>query len=237
MESIKDKNVLLIDNSGNRECEVFEKMYGFQVEYQSENIGLARAWNIALKKNHDWTFFVSSSMLFNKPFSHIIDMLNDFKGVMFRTQHGWHLCGINKKLVSAIGYFDENFYPYNFDDCDWDHRCLLLEEQLINDPESDVAVSWRDYFVHPNTPISYVMRISAEAAEVDVTCQVDGGATIDGLKININGVHDYFKSKWGGDRTREGWGEYKHPFNDPTKSLDYWPVNDIATLKKKYGLK
>ena len=25
MESIRDKNVLIIDNSGNRECEVFEK--------------------------------------------------------------------------------------------------------------------------------------------------------------------------------------------------------------------
>jgi hypothetical protein len=80
------------------------------------------------------------------------------------------------------------------------------------------------------------MRINSPSAEVDVTCQVDGGATIDGLKININGVHDYFKSKWGGDRTREGWGEYKYPFNDPTKSLDYWPANDIATLKRNYGL-
>jgi glycosyltransferase involved in cell wall biosynthesis len=236
MESIRDKNVLIIDNSGKRECEVFEKQYGFQVEYQSENIGLARAWNIALKKNHDWTFVVSSSMLFNQPFSHIVDMLNDFKGVMFRTQHGWHLAGINKKLVSAIGYFDENFYPYNFDDCDWDHRCRLLEEQFITNTESDLVVSWRNQFIHSNTPISYVMRISASSAEVDVTCQIDGGATIDGLKINIDGVHDYFKSKWGGDRTREGWGEYKYPFNDPTKSLDYWPVNDIATLKKRYGL-
>ncbi len=207
MESIKDKNVLLIDNSGNRECEIFEKQYGFQVEYQSENIGLSRAWNIALKKNHDWTFVVSSSMLFNKPFSHIVDMLDDFKGLMFRTQHGWHLCAINKKLVSDIGYFDENFYPYNFDDCDWDHRTRILK----------IA----EYGNH----------------EVDAICQQDGGATVDGLKTNIHGVHDYFRSKWGGTRTRQGWGHYKHPFNDPTKSLDYWPVNDIPTLKKRYGLK
>ena len=207
MESIRDKNVLLIDNSGNKECEVFEKKYGFQVEYQSENIGLARAWNIGLKKGHDWTFFVSSSMLFNKPFSHIVDMLNGFNGLMFRTQHGWHLCGINKKLVSDIGYFDENFYPYNFDDCDWDQRTRVLK----------IA----EYGNH----------------EVDVTCQIDGGATIDGLRINIEPLHDYFKAKWGGDRTREGFGEYKYPFNDPTKSLDYWPVNDIPTLKKRYGLR
>jgi hypothetical protein len=112
----------------------------------------------------------------------------------------------------------------------------LLEEQFITNTESDLVVSWRSQFIHSNTPISYIMRINSPAAEVDVSCQVDGGATIDGLRINIDGVHDYFKSKWGGDRTREGWGEYKHPFNNPTKSLDYWPVNDIETLKRNYGL-
>jgi hypothetical protein len=106
----------------------------------------------------------------------------------------------------------------------------------MTNPESDLVVSWRSQFVHSNTPISYVMRTSASTAEVDASCQVDGGATIDGLQVKFEGVHGYFKSKWGGDRTREGWGEYKYPFNDPTKSLDYWPVNDIPTLKKKYGL-
>jgi len=94
METIKDKNVLLVDNSGKRECEIFEKKYGFQVEYQSENIGIPRSWNVGLKKGHDWTFIVSSSMLFNKPFSHIVEMLDGYEGLFFRTTHGWHLCGI-----------------------------------------------------------------------------------------------------------------------------------------------
>jgi len=237
MESIRDKNVLLIDNSGNRECEIFEKQYGFQVEYQSENIGIPRSWNIGLKKNHDWTFIVSSSMLFNQPFSHIVDMLNDFKGVVFRTNHAWHCVGINKKVVDAVGYFDENFYPGYFEDCDWDHRVRMLEEQVISSDTSDFVVSWRNQFVHSNTPISYVMRISAASAEIDAICQQDGGATVDGLTVNINGVHDYFKKKWGGKKTREGWGEYKYPFNDPTKPLSFWEPNSIETLKKRYNLK
>ena len=123
MESIKDKNVLLVDNSGKKECEVFEKKYGFQVEYQKENIGIPRSWNIGLKKNHEWTFIVSSSVLFNKPFSHIIEMLDNYNGLMFRTTSDWHLCGLNKKVVERIGYFDENFYPGYFEEVDFDHRC------------------------------------------------------------------------------------------------------------------
>lgn len=206
MESIKDKNVLLIDNSGTRECEVFEK-YGFQIEYQTENIGIPRSWNIGLKKGHDWTFIVSSSMLFNQPFSHIIEMLNDYKGLMFRTTHVWHCNGVSKALVDQIGYFDENFYPGYFEDCDWDHRCSLLG---IDE--------------YGNIPI-------------DAICQIDGGASKDGLRLNIDGVHDYFKQKWGGTRTREGWGEYKYPFNDPSKSLSYWKDNSIEKLKKRYRLK
>ncbi len=207
METIKDKNVLLVDNSGKRECEIFEKKYGFQVENQSENIGIPRSWNVGLKKGHDWTFIVSSSMLFNKPFSHIVEMLDGYEGLFFRTTHGWHLCGINKQVVEKIGYFDENFYPGYFEDCDFDHRSRLA--------------GIKDYGNN----------------EVDVICQQDGGASKDGLKVNIDGVHDYFKAKWGGTRTREGWGEYKYPFNDPTKPLDYWEVTDIATLKKRYKLK
>lgn len=206
MESIKDKNVLLIDNSGTRECEVFEQ-YGFQIEYQTDNIGIPRSWNIGLKKGHDWTFIVSSSMLFNKPFSHIIDMLSDYKGLMFRTTHVWHCNGINKKLVDQVGYFDENFYPGYFEDCDWDHRCGILG---IDE--------------YGNIPI-------------DAICQIDGGASKDGLRLNIDGVHDYFKEKWGGTRTREGWGEYKYPFNDPSKPLTYWETNSIETLKKRYRIK
>jgi len=206
MESIKDKNVLLIDNSGTRECEVFEQ-YGFQIEYQTDNIGIPRSWNIGLKKGHDWTFIVSSSMLFNKPFSHIIDMLSDYKGLMFRTTHVWHCNGINKKLVDQVGYFDENFYPGYFEDCDWDHRCAILG---IDE--------------YGNIPI-------------DAICQIDGGASKDGLRLNIDGVHDYFKEKWGGTRTREGWGEYKYPFNDPSKPLTYWETNSIETLKKRYRIK
>lgn len=206
IQSIQDNDhILLIDNSGTKECKEFEDL-GIEVEYQDQNIGVPRSWNIGLRRNHDWTFIVSSSMLFNKPFSHIVDMLDGYEGLMFRTTHVWHCNGVSKELVEQIGYFDENFYPGYFEDCDWDHRCGVNK---INEYGN---------------------------IEIDAICQVDGGATKDGVDVRINAVHDYFKRKWGGHRTREGWGEWKHPFNDPTKSIDYWEPKTIEQLKEEYKL-
>lgn len=205
--SIKDyEHLLLIDNSGEKQCKVFEKYEGITIEYQKENIGIPRSWNIGLKKGHDWTFIVSSSMLFNNGFKEIADMLNGYKGLMFRTTHVWHCNGVSKQLVEQIGYFDENFYPGYFEDCDWDHRCSVLG---IDE--------------YGNIPIN-------------AKCQRDGAATAEGLVLDINKLHDYFKQKWGGTRTRDGWGEYKYPFNNPDLSLSYWEENSIETLKEKYGL-
>jgi hypothetical protein len=206
INSIKDyDHVLLIDNSGKRECKEFEHL-GLEVSYQEENIGVPRAWNVGLRRGHEWTFVVSSSMYFPKGFKPIAQKLNGYEGLMFRTTHVWHCNAINKKLVDAIGYFDQNFYPGYFEDCDWDHRCGIygIDE-------------------YGNIPI-------------DATCQTDGGATKDGCQVNIDGVHDYFKEKWGGERTRQGWGEYRYPFNDPNLPLSYWKDNSIKTLKESYNL-
>lgn len=206
IDSIKDyDHLLIIDNSGNKECKYFEK-YGCQIEYQKENIGVGRAWNIGLKKNHEWTFVVSSSMFFPKGFKEISKKLKKYPGLMFRTTSVWHCNAINKKLIEKIGYFDENFYPGYFEDCDWDHRCSLAK---INE--------------YGNIPIN-------------AYCQEDGGATKDGCQVNIEPLHEYFKQKWGGNRTREGWGEYSYPFNNPELPISYWEENNIETLKKRYGL-
>ena len=204
--SIQDNShLLIIDNSESRECREFEEQ-GIEVEYHDQNIGVPRAWNIGLRRGHDWTFVVSSSMLFNQPFSHIVQMLKGYEGLMFRTTSAWHCNGVSKSLVEKIGYFDENFFPGYFEDCDWDHRCRMLGIKEFGN------------------------------IKIDAASQVDGGATRDGVVVKIQKTHNYFKDKWGGSRTQQGWGEWKHPFNDPSKPLSYWETKSIETLKKEYGL-
>lgn len=210
LTSLKDANVLIIDNTGKRECELFEH-YGFEIQYQTENIGIPKAWNLGLKKGHDWTFIASSSMLFHKPFSHILDMVENYDDLMFRTSHDWHFLGIHKKAVETIGYFDENFYPGYFENTDWDYRCYLA-----------------GIYAHTMHP-------------VEATCQADHECMTNGLVVNGFKLHDYLTSKWGEDNKEINWGvghwgSYQHPFNDPTKTLDYWPENTLEELKKKFSI-
>lgn len=222
LDSIKNyDHVLIIDNSGTKQCKSFINKYpGIRVAFQEENIGVGRAWNIALAEGHDWTFLVSSSMYFPNGFQHIIDMVKDYKGLVFRTTHVWHCIGLSKRAVDLVGNIDENFYPGYLEDCDWDFRFKQTKEDEYGN------------------------------IEIDAICQVNGGATMDGAEVRIRPLRQYFIKKWGGPELKieepfeysdmptvwEG-GEtiYSRPFNNPNNGLDYWEPATIKELRLRYG--
>ena len=220
IKSLKGYNVLIIDNSGNQECKVYEEKYGFEVLYQTENIGVPRAWNLALERKKDWTFIVSSSMIFPNGFSHILEMVENFKGKMFRTNHGWHCVGVHKSVVRRVGRFDQNFYPGYLEDSDFDYRCRLGG------------------------------IVEFETNKINARCQVDGGATIDGAEVRILPLRKYFFSKWNGveqnhlplgelEGTPVVWSGdeslFSTPFGDPNKALSFFPKKSIEKLRLEYG--
>lgn len=224
INSIKDyEHVLLIDNTEDRECSVFlksQRYKGLRVKYQNQNAGVPRAWNVGLREKHDWTFIVSSSMIFQKGFKPIAAMLEGYEGLIFRTNHSWHCAGLSKEIIEQVGYFDENFFPGYLEDCDWDYRSIL-----------NGTKEYGNY-------------------DIPAICQVSGGATIDGAQVIIAPLRDYFVSKWGGPEWEVDDGPYvgyptvwqggktiyKHPFNNKENDIKYWEPAEIQDLKDKYGL-
>jgi Ni,Fe-hydrogenase maturation factor len=222
LNSIKDyEHVLLVDNTGVKDCEQLINHYpGIRVSFQDENIGVPRAWNIGIDEGHDWTFLVSSSMVFKTGFKPIAKMLENYNDPVFRTNHAWHCIGISKKAIEIVGRFDENFYPGYLEDCDWDFRYSLARLQE-----------------NGNFPIHAV-------------CQVDGGATRDGAYVMIAPLRKYFVEKWGGPELAENEGEpwfgvptiwtkadniYSKPFNNENNDIGYWEQRSIEELREKYG--
>jgi hypothetical protein len=222
LKSIKDyEHVLLVDNTGTGECEKLINEYpGIRVSVQTENIGVSRAWNIGIDEGHDWTFIVSSSMIFKGGFKQIAAMVENYDGPVFRTNHAWHCIGISKKAVEVVGRFDENFYPGYLEDCDWDFRSSLAKQKEY------------DNF------------------KINAICQVNGGATIDGAYVMIAPLRKYFVEKWGGPEMDEKEGEpffgvpivwtraeniYSKPFNNKKNKLSYWEQRSIEELREKYG--
>jgi hypothetical protein len=215
-------HVIVIDNSGTRECEDLLKSFpGIRVLFQKENIGVSRSWNLVIDEVHDWTFIVSASMYFPKKFDHIIDMVKEYDGLVFRTNHVWHCIGLSRKAIELVGKPDENFYPGYLEDCDWDYRFMQTKEKEYGN------------------------------IEIDAICQVNGGATKDGVQVNIRPLRQYFINKWGGPELKidppfeysdlptvwEGGSHiYTRPFNNPDNDLSYWEPASIEELKIRYGL-
>jgi hypothetical protein len=125
MLDIDPDRVLIINNNKEPICKRYEGR-GFKILYPTEELGCSRAWNLGLKEGHDWTFIVSCQMRFPEGFSAIAQMLEESQSdKIFWTPQGWHLVAINKKVVEAIGYFDENFYPAYMEDSDYMRRLSL----------------------------------------------------------------------------------------------------------------
>jgi hypothetical protein len=201
---IPKENILVI--SFDPACKELEDRA--EVIITEENLGCSRAWNIALQRHHDWTFLVSSSMVYPEGFSKVVEVLEQSnEKELFFTQHSWHCNAVSQKTVEQIGYFDENFYPAYYEDTDYEMRIEIA------------GLHWDKVY------------------EICATCQVDGAATLDGLRLNINALEDYFVEKWGSVWSRPNPQDpWKHPFNNPNTPLSYWEPHSIAELKAKYKL-
>lgn len=219
IQSIDDwDNLLIVDNSSNGWCRIFETM-GAKVVYHPENIGVARSWNLGIKEYKDYTFFVSSSVKFNKGFSEVVQKLEALiaektPGVehgLF-TQLGWHCNGISLATAALCGVFDENFYPAYEEDVDYCRRLYLAG-------------------LHPNekgiTLGGVIPAVAIDAQPIEIAATIKRA----GLHVNFNALRNYYIQKWGGDHGQE---TYDKPFG--TGTLGYFPETPIKDLKEKYGL-
>lgn len=154
--SIPDKSkVLIIDNSPTG----FGKKYGCEIEYHPENIGVGSAWNIGLKRGHEFTVLLSASMMLYGDIEKWLSHANQWGVYSF---HGWHLLAIRKTTVEKIGLIDENFYPAYYEDNDYHRRMLLAGCEFVRimidatsagnalSMHAGVNINWnkcRDYYV------------------------------------------------------------------------------------------
>lgn len=235
IKSIADfEHLLIIDNSTDGFCKKFEDL-GAQVRYFPHNIGVARAWNLGIAEGKDYTFFVSSSVKFNKGFKEVVDGLEELlaqevddqydheteqaiqghhSGVEWGvfTQLGWHCNAISKKTVDKIGLFDENFYPAYYEDTDYCRRLYLAG-------------------LHPNlkgeTLGGVIPTLTIDAKPIGIAVSVNQG----GLQVDYSKLAEYYKSKWGGVPGEE---TSEKPFGCPL--LRFWPRAGIEELKERYGL-
>ena len=119
------KQLILVDNSKNSFAKKYEGR-GTEIHYYPNNLGVSASWNIGVKSDAEFLWIVSSSMIFNKGFSELVEATNnlaDEYGLL--SDHGWHCIGFTRKTFGIVGMFDEEFYPGYFEDNSYAYRLKI----------------------------------------------------------------------------------------------------------------
>jgi GT2 family glycosyltransferase len=177
------------------------------------NRGVSAAWNLGMKKSLqaglNYAIISNDDVTFEpNVIEQLINTLKTTDAVMvspnaydktdtpsLRTWTDYCCFAVDiNKLISKVGWFDENFYPAYYEDNDMRRRVELAELDSFtrNDLKINHQVS-ATQFANPSNP---------------VTSQID-------MEKN----YAYFVQKWGGSPYEE---VYTNPFNNPDNDLAYW---------------
>jgi GT2 family glycosyltransferase len=140
IESIEQGDIvpdkyLVVDNSSGKYVKNNSKV---DVYVPEKNIGVAASWNYCIKNTTEMRFILNDDLLFYKDtLSKMIDFIKaDSTGIMWCPIHNagnaFSCFAISDKCIEEIGYFDENFYPAYYEDCDYARRLLLKGREITS---------------------------------------------------------------------------------------------------------
>lgn len=155
------------------------------------------------EKDASWLVVLNPALRFGEPGGiDILKWLDEivagrvYFGDAIGADLAWHCCAFRREVFESIGKLDTNFSPVYFEDVDFD----LRYKKYVGD--SNIATRW-----------------------IDVTNESYGHSVkLGGKKPDINALITYFATKWGVHPSAvNDLASYKHPFNEKTNSLAFWP--------------
>lgn len=181
-----------------------------EIDNSAHNRGVMRSHNIGVDEmraqDADWLIVLSAAIRFGDAggldFVRALEHCADHAVVNAEGVYGWHFLAFARDTVELAGRWDENFYPYGWDDADYAIR------------------------IHKSRPGAVWSGIKA----LDLSDTVMGHSLADGTVTVDNEHHlDYFEKKWG-HRTGPPFEMfYDTPWDDPTIDVRWWPENDPFT--------
>ena len=188
---------LLIDNSPNSNCKDMKISKDIEVQYHPENLGTSMSWNLGIMRGAKWTLILSASTRFPEGGlkKYLEGAENWANEFGFFSPIGGHCHAVGKSQTKLAGLWDPNFFPGYKEDSSMGH--------ILNRTMSMVGA-----IPHYSPP---GLHIVASAVAVRSSCFLDQRPAQ---------REAYYLAKHGG---KEGYEKFEHPFNDPTKPIQYWP--------------
>jgi GT2 family glycosyltransferase len=165
------------------------------------NMGLAGAWNLAIKAapRAAFWFLPNNDVAFGPgDLGRLADAMAD-PAPHVAMLYEYAAFALNRAVVDAVGWFDENFYPIYCEDSDYRWRC-----RITGIPEVEVPGS--------------TTHAESQSWQADGTVRLAN-------RLSYGRNRAYYLDKWGGDPRAE---VYRSPF-DRGGWVGEWHV-DLATL-------
>jgi hypothetical protein len=172
------------------------------------NKGIMRSHNMGIDKmvrdDTDWLIIMSAAIRFGSPGGlDFIDQLDKHAGyhvIEAAGVFGWHLIAFARDTINLVGRWDENFTPYGPDDIDYSLRF-----------QRAYGMDGRDIELWIKVPVN---ALDAGMAH---------GLHLAGVYSDPFPKRFYFGQKWGRAPDDSHITAYRHPWNDTTHDIRYWP--------------
>lgn len=207
LESIDYRVSITIINNGDNEKSIAHLLSpDAGVLYSKNNLGVAASWNLI---PHQWTWssdkawiFVNDDIQFEPgalgEFCRKVDELADKESFIMWDETDYFACFAWTRVgVERFGLFDENYFPGYEED-------------------ADMKMRWAVEGYRP--PNVFGKHCPMKHGKPQCGGPRYNKMIQDGASIRL----DYFIRKWGTLDFRQPL--FKHPFNDPTKSLKDWEI-------------
>ena len=178
----------------------FEDRTGVWVYHRPENVGVAGAWNRGLKRLFDWgcdwaIVMNDDAELTERTVEDLERAIQGGFGLAWSSE-AFACFAIHRRVIDAIGWFDENLWPAYHEDEDFLHRMRLGGVTYGRAQGAEVRHARSSTLEY-----SDILRFQHQ------------------LKLDQKSLI-YYGRKWGGPPNYE---KFTSPFNDGRNDLAFWP--------------
>lgn len=222
LNSIPDKTKLCVLNNFvnpevEQKCKELESQ-GAEVHRFPWNLGAGPSFNFGMKmldkhsRNLDYVIILSPARFFDKSIEDLVEVIEReedkepqyyYNAPSPEHKTDMHSIVFTKKLYEEVGLFDENLWPYGYDDMDMEYRLKLIGKEVKK---------------------LYNLPLHSQPLSAGVGSDP---RLMQHFQNNVAHQSDYYKRKWGGEHRQE---IFKTPFNNPFLTVKDWTL-ELDQLK------
>ena len=107
----------------------------FEIAFCPQNLGFGPSVNYHIKSYPSkdyWVFVQDDVIIGNNDLPQIQDLIQSYDGVFCDQNAEYIFFALNRNMIKKVGFFDENYYPSNYEDNDYRDRISISDVKVCH---------------------------------------------------------------------------------------------------------